>query len=407
MKTFSTLTRAYSGYALFLALVASFFIYPPDANAADSTVGSYWSTGGVTKVHTQLKFAAIGVGPRLYSFQGFARAEYLGRRSPFGTRGVRLQAHVNYDTAGLPRGATIEVRAFLSLSNTATALGICQLDASSPCTLPTACCASLLAPGASLPFPGHPFIAGPDPFDQFFPLPSGVFVEKVRFHIVPTYGGQAAGPPHNYTVRFHRPPRFAWRAYSCESPDEGCQPPLEKPCTARCCGGSVRNARGATVPEQCDEQGQAACARRHVSLHHTRFDTEAQQWHPCSQECCALCGNRTAYHQDTQPDGDWVFEDCSDYAAVWCDVGDRGGLVDAAWTAPRNDGTDQCVPPGEQLPTPTALPPTPIPTPTAVAGCLANDSCCVDPVNHCGVFALGPAETPSGSCLSGGYVAGR
>jgi len=140
----------------------------------------------------------------------------------------------------------------------------------------------------------------------------------------------------------------AWLAPENNGTDQ-CVPP-ESPasgstCTARCCGGGVFDAGAATSAAQCDAQGQQVCAAHNATLHHVRFAGEAQAAHPCASECCALCGNRTAYHEVTQPDGGWVFENCADYAGSWCAQSDRGGLVDAAWAGLKTDGTDQCVPP--------------------------------------------------------------
>jgi hypothetical protein len=132
----------------------------------------------------------------------------------------------------------------------------------------------------------------------------------------------------------------AVRSESCY-PDDG----PGRSCTARCCGGAVLGAGTATNFARCDAQGQAVCRGHGTSLHHVRFngrDPARSAWHPCPQECCGLCRNRTAYHQVTQADEGWVFENCTDHARTWCAVGDRGGLKDAAWLQPRNDGTDQC-----------------------------------------------------------------
>jgi hypothetical protein len=232
----------------------------------------------------------------------------------------------------------------LYLSGRSRPLDICELDVGG-CDLPTACCGSLTVPGASNPFPGHVPILGPDPYDQFFPLPKGVFVRKVVFVIAPTYGGQAAGPSHKYTVTFKKPSPTAWSWYSCDSQDDGCEPPPAKTCTARCCGGEVHELAPATDVAECEVNGHAWCATKNTTLHHARFGGDAQQWHPCATECCAKCGNREAYHQVVQPDDDWVFVHCTEYANAWCEAGDRGGLDDAAWLPPRNDGTDRCVSP--------------------------------------------------------------
>ncbi len=48
---------------------------------------------------------------------------------------------------------------------------------------------------------------------------------------------------------------------------------------------------------------------------------------PAARECCALCRNRTRYHQVNVP------MHCTDAARAYCNVGDRGGLVDAMWGA--------------------------------------------------------------------------
>jgi hypothetical protein len=138
----------------------------------------------------------------------------------------------------------------------------------------------------------------------------------------------------------------AWLSPADDGTDQ-CVPPAPPPrtCTARCCGGSVLDAGTASSPAQCDAQGQEVCAAHQTTLHHVRFDGNEQSPHPCAAECCALCENRMAYHQVTQADGDWVFENCADHAAAWCAQGDRGGLNDAAWVGLKTDGTNQCVPP--------------------------------------------------------------
>jgi hypothetical protein len=139
----------------------------------------------------------------------------------------------------------------------------------------------------------------------------------------------------------------AWTPPKNDGTDQCIPPP--KPCTARCCGmgtdAIVLNLSATGTAAACDASGQRACLAHQKTLHHVRWNDTPQTWHPCPRECCALCNNRSAYHQVTQPDGDWVFQSCSEYAATWCRANDRGGLEDAAWLRPRNDGTDQCVAP--------------------------------------------------------------
>jgi hypothetical protein len=193
-----------------------------DAGATVNEPDSYWTTSGATAVH-KTGFVGVGVGSRAARWQGYVKVDYVGRQSYWGTRGVRLQAHMNYDTSALPRDAKLEVRVYLYLTS-GSPLAICELDRDSDCSLPGACC--LTIPGASVPFPGHPFIAGFDPYDEFFPLPKHVFVRKVKFEVLPISGGHAAWPTWSKgAITLRKPGSTAWAAISCDSPEDGCATP--------------------------------------------------------------------------------------------------------------------------------------------------------------------------------------
>lgn len=123
-------------------------------------------------------------------------------------------------------------------------------------------------------------------------------------------------------------PECGWGCEAdCDETDTG----PTRTCTARCCNGAIIGTPAATSVDQCDAQGQAACAGQGTTLHHVRFGGREQSWHACAKECCAHCTSRSAYHQVLEQNGEWVFEHCTDQARAWCAVGDRGGLADAAW----------------------------------------------------------------------------
>lgn len=127
--------------------------------------------------------------------------------------------------------------------------------------------------------------------------------------------------------------RNGWMAYDALKVSSGCggddaPPPLppegDAQCYARCCNGTLQGPVGVQDAAACHEASQAMCA---ADDHVLRSELDGVQVWQRDNQCWAKCHNRQAYHSL-----DGVTEGCTQAASAWCDVGDRGGLQDAAWS---------------------------------------------------------------------------
>ncbi len=138
---------------------------------------------------------------------------------------------------------------------------------------------------------------------------------------------------YGYVIAATGTKRNGWMAYDALQVSNGCDPTPPPPppppagagqCYARCCDGELEGPALVADAPACHSASQTMCAA-HDHVLRTELDG-AEVWHRPNR-CWAKCANRQAYHSL-----DDVTEGCTAQASAWCDVGDRGGLEDAAWS---------------------------------------------------------------------------
>jgi hypothetical protein len=138
---------------------------------------------------------------------------------------------------------------------------------------------------------------------------------------------------YGYVIAATGTKRNGWMAHDALKVSSGCggddaPPPLppagDAQCYARCCNQVLQGPVGVSDAAACHEASQTMCA---ADDHVLRSELDGVQVWQRESQCWAKCENRDAYHAL-----DGVTEGCTQQAATWCDVGDRGGLEDAAWS---------------------------------------------------------------------------